>query len=105
MKNLSFALKTTALAGLFGAGLFVATATPALAYRSYTQCDNDGDRCWRVVCDNDGDDCRREQINYYDYNRRYDWNRDRYYRGYERNYRHWVCDEDGDRCHWSYDRW
>lgn len=113
--HFSKTLKTTALAALFGLG-FIA-ASPALAHRVYTRCDNDGDRCWRVVCDDDGDDCRRTSSysngyhsyyngyrsynnNYYNNNGYYD--RDRSY--YNGGYRRWVCDSDGDRCHWSYDR-
>jgi hypothetical protein len=111
MMRFSSTLKTTALAGLFGLGL-IAASSPALADRVYTRCDSDGDRCYRVVCDNDGDECQRYRINtsnynnYYRYNRYYD--NDRYNSNYynRNNYgRRWVCDSDGDRCHWSYDRW
>ena len=108
MLKLTDVMKTTAVAGLFGLGMVAATATPALAHYSYTRCDNDGDTCWRVVCDNDGDDCRRVSTWHagYNYDRRYQWNRgyynNSYYGGRDR---HWVCDSDGDRCHWSYDRW
>jgi hypothetical protein len=105
----SNSLKTAALAGLFGVGL-IAASSPALADRVYTRCDRDGDRCWRVVCDNDGDQCQRYRINngyynnnYYRYNRYYDNDYNNYYNN---NYgRRWVCDSDGDRCHWSYDRY
>ncbi len=107
-------LKTAAVAGLFGLGFVLAASGPALAHRAYTQCNRDGDHCWRVVCDNDGDDCSTYRLNadYYGYgchrwNRHYyrDGERD-HYRGYDRSgYRHWVCDRDGDRCHWSYGRW
>lgn len=99
-------LKTGTLAALVGLGLVA--ASPALAHYTTTRCDHDGDRCWRVVCEDDGDDCRRVSYDN-DYNR---GTYNSYYRGYYRNdsydrdrYRHWVCDSDGDRCHWSYDRW
>lgn len=108
-------LKMAAAAGLFGFGFVVAATSPALAHRAYTSCDRDGDRCWRVVCDNDGDDCRTYRMNTDDYG--YRWRRDygrgydrdyyrNYYRGYTRGgYRYWICDRDGDDCHWSYGRW
>jgi len=96
MMHFSNALKTVALAGLFGLGFVV--ASPALADRSYVRCDRDGDRCWRVVCDNDGDGCQRYRISN-NYNGYYD--RGRYYD----HGRRWVCDRDGDDCHWNYDRW
>jgi hypothetical protein len=115
MMHFSKTLKTVALAGLFGLGFVAASSTPAMADRAYTRCDSDGDRCWRVVCDNDGDDCHRYSINtgYYGYRRGYYDNgyytggdRDGYYNNnYRNNYRHWVCDRDGDDCHWSYSRW
>jgi hypothetical protein len=110
MTKLSNAIKTAAVAGLFGLGMMAATSTSALAHYSTTRCDRDGDTCWRVVCDDDGDDCRRGDSyrTGYDYNRSY-WNRgyyrNGYYNGYDRDrYRRWVCDSDGDRCRWSYDR-
>jgi hypothetical protein len=113
MMHFSKTLKTTALAGLFGLGFLA--ASPALAHRVYTRCDSDGDRCYRVVCDDDGDDCRRTSSynGYYNngyYNNGYrsyynSYNSDRYNRYYNNyGYRRWVCDSDGDRCHWSYDR-
>lgn len=82
-------LKMMALAAVAGIGLAGAASNSALA--DYTQCDRDGDHCWRV------------HTGYYD--------RDDYYRGYRPydsgyygyNYnRRWVCDEDGDNCHWAY---
>ena len=109
MLKLSNAMKTAAVAGLFGLGMMAATTTSALAHYSTTRCDSDGDRCYRVVCDDDGDDCRRVNSYHssYDYNRSY-WNRGYYNNGYNNyygnRYRHWVCDSDGDRCRWSYDR-
>jgi len=109
MLHFTKTLKTTALAGLFGLGFLAATASPALAHRVYTQCDNDGDRCWRVVCDDDGDDCRRVPIRtgWYrnDDDRSYWGNRDRddWYRNrdHDRWDRRWVCDRDGDYCRWT----
>ncbi|MDE2183678.1 MAG: hypothetical protein KGJ78_11725 [Alphaproteobacteria bacterium] len=99
-------LKTGTMAALVG--LAVTAASPALAHYTTTRCDRDGDRCWRVVCENDGDDCRRTN-SYNDYDRNYysGYNRGYYNsRYYDRDrYRHWVCDSDGDRCHWSYYRW
>ncbi|MDE2134208.1 MAG: hypothetical protein KGM97_06635 [Alphaproteobacteria bacterium] len=116
MKRLSKPLKTAALAGLFGLGMFVASATSASAHYISTRCDSDGDRCWRVVCDDDGDDCRRANSygSYYgDYNRSDYYNRtynrwhdyDRYNRDYGRYNRRWVCDSDGENCRWSTSRW
>lgn len=107
--HFSKTLKTTALAGLFGLGFVIAATSPALAHRAYTRCDSDGDRCVRVVCDDDGDDCRtyRMNTNYYDryrYNNYYNGNYDRDRGYYNSGYRHWVCDSDGDRCHWTYGR-
>ncbi len=110
--HFSKTLKTTALAGLFSLGFVVAMTSPALAHRAYTRCDNDGDRCYRVVCDDDGDDCRSYRINtnyyggYYG-NRGYYGDRDNWRRhsDYNNGYRRWVCDDDGDRCHWSYSSW
>jgi hypothetical protein len=51
----------------------------------------------RVHCDWDGDNCWREPI-YSSRDRDYDSG---YYGGGER---HWVCDADGDNCHWAYYR-
>lgn len=116
MMHFSKTLKTTALASLFGLGFVLATTSPALADRAYTRCDRDGDRCYRVVCDNDGDRCRTYRVNANYYGSRGYYDRDRYngyygrdyYRdrdNYNTGYRHWVCDRDGDDCHWSYGRW
>ena len=92
---MSYPWKRTALSGLFGLGVAMALATPALADRSYTRCD--GDYCRRVVCDDDGDRCRT--VNQYYNSSGYDRDEGRY-RNYDRG-RNWVCDSDGD-CHWSY---
>lgn len=107
MMHFSKTLKTTALAGLFGLGVAMAVTSPALAHQSYTRCDRDGDRCWRVVCDDDGDDCRTYSMNtgYYGWQ---DRDRDNWRRSYwnrDRNRARWVCDRDGDYCRWTYDRW
>ncbi len=89
MLTMSNGLKTAAFAGLLGLAAFAASTAPAAAY-TYTRCDSDGDRCYRVHCDYDGDDCWRSS-GYYT---------NSYYSG-----RHWVCDEDGDDCHWAYSRY
>lgn len=87
-------LRTLTFAGIGGIAIAAATATVASAHYTYTQCDRDGDRCWRVRCDDDGDYCRRTG---------YVTGEDVYsHRYYHRHYRHWVCDSDGDRCHWAY---
>jgi hypothetical protein len=113
MMQISKALKTAALAGLFGLGALGAVSSPAEAHRVYTRCDSDGDRCWRVVCDNDGDDCRRYGVDttyrYRDYLNNYGYYGngygDTYDRYYRRGQRRWLCDRDGDDCHWTYSRW
>lgn len=109
--------KKAALAVSFGIAAIVMSANAASAHQSYTRCDRDGDRCWRVICDDDGDDCRRVS-SAWDSGRGY-WNNryqgrdyDRYYGRWDRDRanRHgrWVCDSDGDRCRWvtySWSRW
>jgi len=112
--RLSRALQSAAVAGILGLGLLGTSATPALADHVRTQCDRDGDYCWRIWCDRDWDDCHRiagsgyrRSNSYYRYNRYGDYSG--YYRNsYRRSYSsggHWVCDSDGDDCHWqrSYD--
>jgi hypothetical protein len=109
--------KKAILAASFAVAALAGVTTAASAHQSYTRCDSDGDRCWRVICDDDGDDCRRVSSNW-DNNRGY-WNNG-WNNGYGRNYggwdrdraydRHgrWVCDSDGDRCRWvtySWSRW
>lgn len=87
--TLSRKLKMTILAGVAGIGLAGAVATSALA--DYTQCDRDSDRCWRV------------HTGFYDYDRDYHrYNSSYYYGGNYYSGRRWVCDTDGDDCHWSY---
>jgi hypothetical protein len=103
MLKFSNTLKRTALAGVLGVAAVVGVAGAASA-RDYTRCDADGGRCYRVHCDWDGDNCYRESSynNYYnrDYYHRYDRG---YYGGYYGGYhdRRYVCDSDGDRCHWT----
>lgn len=105
--------KKALLSASFGIAALAAATTAASAHRSYTQCDRDGDRCWRVICDDDGDDCRRVSTNWgrsYWHNR-YDrgdrWSGDRWYgdRGYDQRRGRWVCDDDGDRCRWVTYSW
>ena len=99
MLSISNTLKYTALAGVLGVAAIVAGAGAASA-RDYTRCDSDGD-CARVHCDWDGDNCYRENTYHRDYYHRDGYDRG-YYGGYYGNYgdRRWVCDADGDRCHW-----
>ena len=62
-------------------------STPAVA-RTYERCDADGDHCVRVTCDRDADRC---------------WRESEYYK--KNIYRHrgrWVCDSEGNRCHYEY---
>jgi len=56
--------------------------------RTYERCDTDGGHCVSITCDRDGDNCWRESQYY---------NND-YYRHDGR----WVCDSDGNRCHYEY---
>ena len=61
---------------------------PASADTIETRCSGYGD-CYRVRCDDYHEDCVR--MGYYN-------------SGYYNNgYRRWVCDADGDDCHWVYD--
>jgi hypothetical protein len=77
-----FAVLAAAIVSL---GMLTVHAAPASAHQVYTRCDEDGDRCWRVICDDDGDDCHPiRHGGYYAY----------------REHPRWVCDEDGDDCHW-----
>jgi hypothetical protein len=104
----AYSWKKMALAGMFGVGVIVASASSASAHRVFTRCDDDGDRCWRVLCDDDGDDCRQLPQDWSAYDRNYYYG-NRY--GYDRHYNdryndssqygRWSCDRDGDRCHWS----
>lgn len=84
--NVSKFLKGAAVTGVLSVGLMSASAIPASADTIQTRCNSFGD-CYRVRCDDWNRDCVR--IGYY--------NSD-YYRGNRR----WVCDYDGDNCHWSY---
>ncbi len=90
--TVSRALTTAAMAALLGAGLAGASATSASADTIKTRCSDEG--CYRVRCNDFGFDC----VNI----------------GYEEHYIYrpyrsrWVCDADGERCHWAryygYDR-
>lgn len=104
MKMISNSTKILAVAGIAGAAALLGSVSTASA-RTFTRCD--GDHCVRVHCDWNGDNCWRE-ASYYrsDY---HDYDRDRgYYGGYYGGYgdysahRRWVCDTDGDDCHWQY---
>jgi hypothetical protein len=94
---------SAAFAALLGAGALAANTTPAAAAYLSHRCDANG--CWTVRCDDDGDYCRRvchyAPSSYYRGNGFYIGNS---WHSYDRdNYRrHWVCDPDGDDCHWSY---
>ncbi len=86
MLNASNLLKGAAVAGLLGLGALGASAVPASADTIETRCNGFGD-CYRVRCDDWHQDCAR--VGY---------ERSDYYHGGRR----WVCDADGDDCHWSY---
>lgn len=77
------------LLGVAALGLGSATllSTPAVA-RTYERCDADGDHCVRIKCDYDGDRCWKES----------EYARKEHYRRPGR----WVCNSDGDRCHYEY---
>ena len=90
MLNASNLLKGAAVAGLLGLGALGASAVPASADTIETRCSGYGD-CYRVRCDDFHEDCVR--IGYYNSG---------YYNGYYNNGRRWVCDADGDDCHWVY---
>ena len=98
-----------------GLGMLGLSSTPASADYVRTQCDRDGDYCWRVWCDWDGDDCHRvsgsgyHRYGYYNrsyYNGGYGGYYHRYNNYYGNGYynsgRRWVCDRDGDDCRWTY---
>jgi len=80
-------LKSAAVAGVLTLGGLAASAVPASADTYETRCNGYGD-CYRVRCDDWHNDCVR--MGYY----RSDY--------YHRNDRRWVCDRDGDDCHWAY---
>jgi hypothetical protein len=98
---------------LIGAGASLALAGSASAQTIEHRCNADG--CWNVACYDDGS-CRRV------------WDEDQYdrrhystttsYDGYRANGRYigntwvpydqnhrraWLCDTDGDNCHWGYE--
>jgi hypothetical protein len=101
MLNISTTLKGAALASILGVAAVVGGAKIASA-ETYTRCSADGD-CVREHCDAFGNDCWREHVYYRDYRDRDAYHP--YFRGYYGGYgdRHWVCDADGDDCHWVYD--
>ncbi len=81
---LSNALKTTAIAALFGLAVAGTSAVPVSAATYETRCY--GDDCYRVRCNDFGFNCiRMEYLGDVDYAR----TRERL-----------VCDEDGEDCHW-----
>jgi len=87
MLNASNLLKGAAVAGLLGLGALGASALPASADTIETRCNGFGD-CYRVRCDDYHEGCVR--IGYYSSGY------------YSPGYRRWVCDADGDNCHWAY---
>ena len=87
MLKTSNLLMGAAVAGLLGLGAVGVSTVPAKADTIQTRCSGYGD-CYRVRCDDDGDYCTR--LGYYN-------------SGYYGNgYRRWVCDADGEDCHWVY---
>jgi hypothetical protein len=87
MLTASNLLKSAAVAGLLAFGATGAAVTPASADTFETHCNSFGD-CYRMRCNDWHEDCVR--VGYY----RSDYDNDR---------RRWVCDSDGDDCHWQYD--
>jgi hypothetical protein len=85
MLNISNIMKSAAVAGLVGLGFAGASATPASADTFETRCTSYGD-CYRVRCDDFHDNCYRTGYYGSDYS----------------GSRRWVCDEEGDNCHWAY---
>ncbi len=83
MNAFSSTLKRGAFLALAAVGAIGAGVAPASAHYYTTRCDNDGDRCYRVVCDNDGDTCHRTGYGSY-YGSGY-YGRT-YYNGYSHNY-------------------
>ena len=81
--TVSRVLKTAAVAALLGVGLVGAGATSASAEIIKTRCF--GDDCYRVRCNDWGFDC--VNIGYEEHA----------YRPFRSRY---VCDADGDYCHW-----
>lgn len=88
--TLSNTLKFTAAAAVIGLAA-AATTAPARADTIRTNCV--GDSCIRVQCDDWGDNCVRI-ASYY----RGDAYDRRDYTPYQTRY---VCDADGDDCHWA----
>ncbi|HWU26921.1 MAG TPA: hypothetical protein VN154_11025 [Rhizomicrobium sp.] len=100
MKRISNSTKILAAVGAIGlAGLFAGTS--AASARTFTSCDSDGDNCVRVHCDWNGGNCWREPLyRNRDFYYRYDYYNRGDYGGMAYD-RHWVCDGDGDNCHWE----
>jgi hypothetical protein len=84
LHSVSNVLKGSALAALIGIGLASAGTTPAAADTLKTRCY--GGQCYRLQCNDFGYDCVRVA---YLGNVGFLRHRDRY-----------VCDADGDECHW-----
>ncbi len=82
--TVSNALKTAAVAALLGVGLMGAGVAPASADTVRTQCY--GGDCYRVRCNDFGYDC--VNIGYEE-------------PAYRPFHSRWVCDADGDNCHWA----
>jgi len=87
-------LKTVAGAALLGAGLAAAGATSASADTFRTRCF--GDDCYQQRCDDFGFDC--VNIAYQGHGYRPE---DGPYYGDPPVQSRWVCDADGDNCHWA----
>ena len=86
LKTFSNSLKTAAVLAVLGGGAMIAGAMPASAdsYRS----DCMGNDCVRLQCDDWGNDCVR--VGYFH----------RSERAYAPYHARYVCDADGDDCHW-----
>jgi hypothetical protein len=92
-------MKLGAAAGLLALGLTAASAVPANAAYYASRCDSDG--CYRVRCHDDGFGCVRVSSYYgsdYMAPRDYDDMDDPYYHSRAR----YLCDSDGDYCHWTH---
>ena len=90
--------KLGAAAGLLALGLTAASVVPANAAYYASRCDSYG--CYRVRCHNDGFGCVRVSSYYssdYMVPRDYDMD-DPYYHATAR----YLCDSDGDYCHWTH---
>ncbi|HWA30574.1 MAG TPA: hypothetical protein VG867_05735 [Rhizomicrobium sp.] len=103
-------IASAAVAALLGAGAFAASTSPAAAYDTQ-RCDAYG--CWTDHCEWDSG-CHRIPGSYYERHRYYSpsgyYRSNGYYDGnrwvpYRRDnyHRRWVCDVDGDDCHYVYE--